>query len=434
MSLLDGVMKAMLNYVTYLDYLLIIQQLIPSLKHNYEGSREPLSSDSAENGYTAGSFWLDTENIWLCVYSEEGFAIWKIISRTIVLGESSILANAYMYMNAVVERVNLATLLANAYINASGTIVVAAVPDYITGYVFGGNIVPTTLKDVLKYDPDTWTAMTDHASYLQRNAAASYNDLAYVMAGSFHSSSTGTNFVADNDKYDPSGDSWAGMTDVPSPIRYDASAINLAAYIYLIGGTDSSTSYGISDNDEYDPSGNSWTGVTSLPAPVRQGVSLFNISDKAYATGGYWYDGFDDQVIADHDEYDQSGDSWTSKTDIPNNNIAGYSLGRYNHCGVDINSKGYVFSGVYSDEFWFLRTTIETDEYVVDTWTTKANTLTVKLYSIALNIDDKGYVISGSVTIGTNIADVDEYNTSGDSWTAMTDIPTAVYEHTGASV
>ena len=67
------------------DGVLIPKVELLNVLHNFYATTDPTVNDDADDGYTSGSYWINrtTDNIWFCVDSTVGAAIWK---RMIVSG------------------------------------------------------------------------------------------------------------------------------------------------------------------------------------------------------------------------------------------------------------------------------------------------------------------------------------------------------------
>ena len=109
---------------------------------------------------------------------------------------------------------------------------------------------------------------------------------------------------------------------MPTPARYEHSATTVGTKGYVIGGDAGR----IQDCDEFDASGNSWVSKTDIPSPGRRDLGASCIGTKAYIYAG---NASSPAVLQDCDEFDPSGNTWTSKSDMPTparNYPLGYTL------------------------------------------------------------------------------------------------------------
>jgi kelch-like protein 17 (actinfilin)/kelch-like protein 18 len=176
--------------------------------------------------------------------------------------------------------------------------------------------------------------------------------------------------------------------------------------VYVYGGINGGVRS--QDCDEYDQSGNSWSSKTDTPTPARSGLAASTISSK-----GYIYGGETGSVRSqDCDEYDQSGNSWSSKADMP-------SPGRRNLAASTISTKGYTYGGHNGTN-----RLQDCDEYDQsgNSWSSKTDMPSPTRQVLAAStISTKGYVYAGYDS--SFLKDCDEYDQSGNSWSSKTDLP-----------
>jgi N-acetylneuraminic acid mutarotase len=110
---------------------------------------------------------------------------------------------------------------------------------------------------------------------------------------------------------------------------------------------------------------------------------------------------------------------YMQKADMP--------TGRWAQTSAVVNDKIYVFGGFTSQPDWIPLSTVEEYDPATDTWTRKADMLTVRCDMLGSSpvVDDKVYVIggysSGDSCGGTT---VEEYDPVTDTWTRKADMPT----------
>jgi N-acetylneuraminic acid mutarotase len=158
-----------------------------------------------------------------------------------------------------------------------------------------------------------------------------------------------------------------------------------------------------------------WTQKADFGGVVREGAVGFSIGDKGYIAGG---DNINlGQVYKDLWEYDPGTDTWTQKSDISGDDLAGLDLA----VAFSIGSKGYVGTGRLSatatqgvKSFW---------EYdpAANTWTPKADFGGTGRYSaVGFSIGNKGYIGTG-LNNSAPLSDVWEYNPAANTWTRKAD-------------
>lgn len=113
-------------------------------------------------------------------------------------------------------------------------------------------------------------------------------------------------------KYDTDSQVWSAITDMLWA-AYARSGTSDGTYGYVVCGQKSGSYYG--RNDRYDPAGNNWLQRTDAGAPSRA-PGTYELNGKAYIFGGYNCPG-GCCATTYHGEYDNAGDSWTSKASYP---------------------------------------------------------------------------------------------------------------------
>ena len=118
--------------------------------------------------------------------------------------------------------------------------------------------------------------------------------------------------LADGAVYDPATDSWSTLasdTNAPSA-RQMGSAIWTGLRMFVIGGTDATSTRALADGGRYDPSTKSWLTLPALPTG-RVAPYLANLSTQQYvmAWGGLSSTG---APLSGGERYVYSGTSWTA--------------------------------------------------------------------------------------------------------------------------
>ena len=177
----------------------------------------------------------------------------------------------------------------------------------------------------------------------------------------------------------------------------------------------------IADCSSYSIKGNRWKEATELPF-ARFGSGSFTIDLKANVVGGS-IDFYNDGSLKDNEQYSPNTKSWSSKVDLPAN--------RTEFSGAGINNKGYVFTGGSSSKYGANHLS-DTQEYVSDAWTQKADIpLTSRRGARNGVVDVKAYVIGG-MTLTTKATN-DEYNSLLDTFITKAPIPDD-YDGQGADI
>lgn len=298
-------------------------------------------------------------------------------------------------------------------------------PDACCHGGYGGVSSFSELRDNDGYftGSDTWQSFTDLPSPgRQAHGGAVLNGLGYAIAGQSH-----TGERADNDEYDPTADAWTARTDLTAPTRLFISAVGASNSVYAFGGFHQAGGpNGYLDyvqNDGYSPASDSWSSKADMPAPSRRAGSSAAVTEKVYSWGGL--DGDTTQLggapIRDNDEYDPSGDSWASKTDLPTPVRWGI------RGGASVAGKGYVIGGAtgYSS---FPETGLldDCDEYnpAGDAWTSKTGGgLSHYFHAVAQTRDGRVHAFGGT-HFGTFYSSTHQsYDPSVDSWISVPGVP-----------
>src|SRR5262249_20346613 len=138
--------------------------------------------------------------------------------------------------------------------------------------------------------------------------------------------------------------------------RANAAASYISAKGYLFCGDDSTPTQ-TRTNFEYDPGGDSWATKTQSPTPARDGMACFTIAGRAYIIdGGATINPQNDSYVVD---------TWTNKTAPPSTAKRQFLSGASN----DAAGTGYITGGLQPTG----ATVATHEEYVPDTWTSRAN-------------------------------------------------------------
>ena len=180
-------------------------------------------------------------------------------------------------------------------------------------------------------------------------------------------------------------------------------------YIYVIGGGD--TEYKKAKNEGYNTISNSWEDKSPLPTHRTDFISM-QLSSKVYCMGG-WTDTFSNI----NESYDILTDTWSTETSMPENCNA--------CCASTIapnNGNIYYFSKNRAFEY----------NPTTRTYTTKA--ALNKYHHTIQTVGDEIYAIGGRADGDTNSSrSIKKYNTTTNTWTEGTQLPTGVIKATSAT-
>jgi len=274
----------------------------------------------------------------------------------------------------------------------------------------------------------------------------------YVFGGNNTSPATG-------EQYDVAGNSWSATANTPAPsnAREQGAAFNVGTVAFFAGGVAHDRC------DEYNPTGDSWSTAPAAKNATGDGFGTaigvlgYTIADGANACEKYDVSGNSWTTLADasastplggcalgadiyawtsdtdgsnpaNDEYSVSGNSWSG--------VTAYTAGRRDTFAVELAGKGHAMGGqtfaigpglVYFDN---------NDQYDAsgDSWTAKTVLDTATTGRAVFNVADKGYICGGNIIGTANIVTVEEYDAAGDSWAGVADMSIERTEGAGVAV
>ena len=206
---------------------------------------------------------------------------------------------------------------------------------------------------------------------------------------------------------------WARKAEMPIP-RYCHSTNIVGGKIYAVGGWNPQLG-SLTRVDEYDPSTHTWTRKADMPTP-RGCTSAVVVNDKIYVIGG---DASEDPIISIVEVYDPSTDTWAEQTELPSQ--------RYWFSTCVVDGIIYVIGGNNGSRAGDTRThlnTVEAYDTTTDTWTSKTPMPTRKSFLATCAVDGLIYAIGGGAP---GIADVEVYEPATDTWTRKASMPTPRY-------
>lgn len=206
--------------------------------------------------------------------------------------------------------------------------------------------------------------------------------------------------------------SWSGMTPMSFGRSYGVSFV-IGTNGYVATGHNSNSQV-LNDLWEWDQSTNTWSSKSSLPGPSRVNAIGFSCNGKGYVGMGS-----NGQIeLNDIWEWDQTTDTWTQKNNYPGTGRVGVisaTAGNYVYVGT-----GEVNSSTVND-FWRY-------DPSTDSWLQLANFGGNSIATAsAFSVNNKIYVCGGYTTIGQGCADVWEYDIATDQWTSKSPMPHDAY-------
>ncbi|MBC8468892.1 MAG: hypothetical protein H8D56_05425 [Planctomycetes bacterium] len=258
-------------------------------------------------------------------------------------------------------------------------------------YAIGGGPAPHMHSSAVEeYDPetDTWTRKAPMPTPRAGLGVSAVNGKIYAIGGAERS-------IGTVEEYDPATDTWTRKTNMPTARGFFTTNV-VNGKIYAIGGATDTSGPAFRTVEEYDPETNTWKRRANMPEP-RYFHTAGVVDSKIYIIAGSWQAGTASSAVF---AYDPASDTWERKTDAPTarswqSPTAGVVDGRIYVIGGDAGPPD-----------------ADVEEYdpATDTWTTRADMPTPRgaLSTIALN--DKIYVIGGTVTLFNDVlSTVEEY-------------------------
>jgi len=266
-------------------------------------------------------------------------------------------------------------------------------------YIIGGSDGVTLRNETMVYDPvtDTWSFAASIPTVRLNLTVCSVNGKIYAIGGS------NLGALDTVEEYDPTTDTWATKTPMPT-VRFSHAAAVVNGKIYAIGGENNIPVLNIVE--EYDPTTDTWATKSPMPTS-RSRLAAAAVNGKIYVIGGLNGGGF---FSGDVEEYDPVTDTWSIKAPMP--------TPRRDFALAVVNGKIYAIGGIGYDSNNVLRLDVM-EEYdpVTDTWATKAQMPTGRLYLAASSANQKIYAFGGSSSSGGGAPAIDiveEYDVSLD--------------------
>jgi N-acetylneuraminic acid mutarotase len=163
-------------------------------------------------------------------------------------------------------------------------------------------------------------------------------------------------------RYDPTTKRWSAIKPPPAPRVFAASAV-LDRRILVMGGIPNRSRSYVALVEAYDPVGDAWEKLPDMPI-ARSRFGAAAVAGKVYVVSGL--EGADDNCSTGKrlDEFDPKSRSWTRKRDIEH--------GRHACAAVAFDDRLFVLGG-YLDEAGVMRpcNLVESYDPKTDTWRTE---------------------------------------------------------------
>ena len=208
------------------------------------------------------------------------------------------------------------------------------------------------------------------------------------------------------EEYDPETDTWTRKAPMPTPrAGLGVSVVN--GKIYAIGGGELNAGV----VEEYDPQRDTWVRKSNMPT-VRGFLSVNVVNGKIYAIGGAV--SASGPAFRTVEEYNPETDTWARRADLPEP--------RYLHTASVVDGKIYIIAGSW--QAGTASRAVYAYDPSIDTWERKADAPTARSWQSASSgaVNGRIYVIGGDA--GPPDADVEEYDPATDTWTTRADMPT----------
>jgi hypothetical protein len=211
--------------------------------------------------------------------------------------------------------------------------------------------------------------------------------------------------------YDILTGTWSPEATIPTVRSGNAVAL-VGDLIYIMGGYNIGYKY---QCEVYDTVNKTWTTKAALTSGNgRYDLHACALGDFIYLNGGQL------EGAGPHQRYTISTNTWGAIT-------AGPNLSRQAACNV--GTKNYYFGG-YSLS---IKGRVDAYDISTGTWASKVALPTARMYSYAVNINGKVYVIGGQPTASTSSDVNEEYDTDMNTWQAKQAHPVALYQHSAVA-
>jgi hypothetical protein len=254
---------------------------------------------------------------------------------------------------------------------------------------YGGN----KFSNFWKYETESgsWVQIADFAGGKRYEAVGfSINGKGYVGTGIPESADPYERKGSkDFWEYNPQTNRWLRKADFAGTARYAAVGFSIGNKGYIGTGTDKNGD--TKDFWEYNPSNNTWRKRANVGGLARNSGIGLNTSTKGYIGLGYT-----NTYATDFWEYNPETNLWNKKADF--SPVATNAQG-IDASGFAIGDSLYIVAGHKAKaEVWNFNT-------ILNKWSLLANNLQPQSLSgaVGFNIDNKGYIVGGSNTSGSEL-------------------------------
>jgi N-acetylneuraminic acid mutarotase len=280
---------------------------------------------------------------------------------------------------------------------------------------------PVTLPDL------SWTLAEGAPRNLYEAQGVAVDGKLYVFGGFYNSQIQAT---TESHVYDPQTDAWTRIADMPEAITHGGTAVD-GHLIYIAGGFVGDHPGPHTDHVWiYDTLQDSWAAGPPLP-DGRAGGALVRLGRTLHFFGGTQRQGY--TYIADYGDHWaldlDGGTTWEPRAALPNP--------RNHMAGVAFDGMIYALGGQHlGDEIGGNQATVEMYDPSVDEWTPVADLPQPLGHIQSSTFVWKGrMIVVGGITVGKEIVrDVIAYESSADSWEALTPLPRGYQSPAAAAI
>jgi hypothetical protein len=205
-------------------------------------------------------------------------------------------------------------------------------------------------------------------------------------------------------RFDPAGDQWSPIADLPTARIDLAAAVDAQGRIYVAGGSDGTNA--LAAVEIYTPDSGQWSAGPPLPT-ARSGLALVTAADgEVYAIGGT----SGGVVTAAVEIYSPSTGRWSRGVDLPSPRAF---LGAAALADGRLVAVGGFDGSVSLDR-------VDAWSPTSGAWAPLASLTVARSHVAAVRApDDRVYAIAGSMATGVYPDDVEVYLASVDTWTRL---------------
>ncbi len=281
---------------------------------------------------------------------------------------------------------------------------VAQSPD---GRIFVGELGLSRVSALTPTDIGCWGAKKPHPAQILDAGGAALGGKLYVVGGKTASAHRST-----VDVYDPAGDTWTTVANLPGPAVENPAVTTLDGKLYVFGGSAAAFSGAVTNAAAFDPATGAWTALPPMPT-ARGGVTAQAIGSKIYVIGGMDGTGASLTTV---EVFDAATGAWS----------AGPPLGtrRDNPASAALGGKIYVFGGrtrnADGSSPAATLNTVEALDPGAGTWSPRASMPTGRRTMAVGLLNGRVQLMGGEVTSGGGaFPQNEEYDAATNSWRAL---------------